>query len=81
MQLKENDPDAYDKFMRVKGKQKFIFATGMYEGDLSSGASIVDGSALRKAPEGIPIYDISSGKFLVRNGNKVTEYISQIKEE
>ena len=81
MQLKENDPDAYDKFMRVKGKKKFIFATGMYEGDLSSGARIVDKSALRKAPEGIPIYDISSGKFLVRNGNTVTEYISQVKEE
>ena len=38
-------------------------------------------SPLRKRPEGIPLYDISSGKFIVRQGNIVKEYVSEKNEE
>lgn len=82
MALKDKDPGAYNEFMRIKGKSKFIFARGMYEGDLSSGAQIGERTTLRKAPEGVPIYDISTGKFIIRQGNTVKEYVSEsINEE
>ena len=81
MTFKEQNPDAYDDFMRIKGKDKFIFGSGQYEGSLSSGAKILKNSKLEKIPEGIPVYDISSGKFIVKQGNIVKEYVSQVTEE
>ena len=77
MKFKELNPDAYSDFMRIKGKNKFVFATGQYEGSLTDGAQILKNSKLQKAPEGIPVYDISSGKFIVRQGNIVKEYVSE----
>ena len=77
MKFKEQNPDAYSDFMRIKGKDKFIFGTGQYEGSLSDGAAIIKDTKLSEAPEGIPIYDISSGKFIVRQGNIVKEYVSR----
>ena len=77
MKFKEQNPDAYSDFMRIKGKDKFIFGTGQYEGSLSDGAAIIKNTQLSEAPEGIPIYDISSGKFIVRQGNIVKEYVSK----
>tara|TARA_Y100001980_G_C14549390_1_gene331240 strand:- start:1654 stop:2502 length:849 start_codon:yes stop_codon:yes gene_type:complete len=81
IRFKEQNPDAYSDFMRIKGKDKFIFGTGQYEGSLSDGAAIIKDSKLSTAPEGIPIYDISSGKFIVRQGNIVKEYVSRTVEE
>jgi len=81
MKFKEQNPDAYSNFMRIKGKNKFVFASGQYEGDLSSGAAIGKDSKLEKIPENIPVYDISSGKFIVRQGNIVKEYVSETIEE
>ena len=81
MKFKELNPDAYSDFMRIKGKNKFVFATGQYEGSLTDGAQILKNSKLQKAPEGIPVYDISSGKFIVRQGNIVKEYVSEKIEE
>ena len=81
MKFKEANPDAYSDFMRIKGKNKFVFGAGQYEGSLSDGAQITKGSKLEKIPEGIPVYDISSGKFIVKQGNIVKEYVSQITEE
>ena len=81
MKFKELNPDAYSDFMRIKGKNKFVFATGQYEGSLTNGAKILKNSKLQKAPEGIPVYDISSGKFIVRQGNIVKEYVSEKIEE
>jgi hypothetical protein len=79
--FKETDPEAYDRFMRIKGKNKFVFSAGQYDGNLSDGAQIGKGSTLTKLPEGIPVYDISSGKFIIKQGNIVKEYVSQITEE
>ena len=81
MKFKEQDPDAYSDFMRIKGKNKFVFAAGQYEGSLNDGAAIGKTSTLTKIPEGIPVYDISSGKFIVRQGNIVKEYVSEKIEE
>ena len=77
MKFKEQDPDAYSDFMRIKGKNKFVFGSGQYEGSLSDGAAIIKNSTLEKIPENIPVYDISSGKFIVRQGNIVKEYVSE----
>ena len=81
MKFKEQNPDAYSDFMRIKGKNKFVFATGQYEGSLTEGAQILKNSKLEKIPEEIPVYDISSGKFIVKQGNIVKEYVSQVTEE
>jgi len=81
MKFKEDNPDAYSDFMRIKGKNKFIFASGQYEGSLTDGAGILKNSSLTKVPENIPVYDISSGKFIVRQGNIVKEYVSEKIEE
>jgi hypothetical protein len=81
MKFKEENPEAYSDFMRIKGKNKFIFASGEYEGSLTEGAQILKNSKLTKIPEGIPVYDISSGKFIVRQGNIVKEYVSETIEE
>ena len=77
MKFKESDPDGYDDFMRIKGKDKFVFAAKQYEGSLSDGAQILKNSNLTKIPEGLPVYDISSGKFIIKQGNIVKEYVSQ----
>ena len=77
MKFKEQNPDAYSDFMRIKGKNKFVFGSGQYEGSLSDGAAIIKNSKLEKIPENIPVYDISSGKFIVRQGNIVKEYVSE----
>ena len=79
--FKKENPDAYSDFMRIKGKNKFVFAAGQYEGSLNDGAAIGKTSTLTKIPEGIPVYDISSGKFIVRQGNIVKEYVSEKIEE
>ena len=79
--FKEENPDAYSDFMRIKGKNKFVFAAGQYEGSLNDGAAIGKTSTLTKIPEGIPVYDISSGKFIIRQGNIVKEYVSEKIEE
>ena len=79
--FKKENPDAYSDFMRIKGKNKFVFAAGQYEGSLNDGAEIGKTSTLTKIPEGIPVYDISSGKFIVRQGNIVKEYVSEKIEE
>jgi len=79
--FKESDPDAYSDFMRIKGKNKFVFGAGGYEGSLSDGAAITKNSSLTKIPENIPVYDISSGKFIIRQGNIVKEYVSEKIEE
>ena len=81
MKFKEQNPDAYSDFMRIKGKNKFVFATGQYEGSLTDGAQLIKNSSLTKVPENIPVYDISSGKFIVRQGNIVKEYVSETIEE
>jgi len=81
IKFKEQNPDAYSDFMRIKGKDKFVFATGQYEGNLSDGAQILKNSKLTKIPEGIPVYDISSGKFIVKQGNIVKEYVSKTIQE
>ena len=79
--FKEENPDAYSDFMRIKGKNKFVFGAGQYEGSLTDGAAITKNSKLEKIPENIPVYDISSGKFIIRQGNIVKEYVSEkIKE-
>ena len=79
--FKEENPEAYSDFMRIKGKNKFVFAAGEYEGSLNDGAAIGKTSTLTKIPEGIPVYDISSGKFIIRQGNIVKEYVSEKIEE
>ena len=81
MKFKEQNPDAYDDFMRIKGKDKFVFGSGQYEGSLTDGAQVLKNSKLTKIPENIPVYDISSGKFIVRQGNIVKEYVSEKIEE
>ena len=81
MKFQEQNPDAYSDFMRIKGKDKFVFAAKQYEGSLSSGAQILKNSKLKNMPEGLPVYDISSGKFIVRQGNIVKEYVSEKIEE
>ena len=81
MKFEKENPEAYSDFMRIKGKNKFVFASGQYEGNLSQGANINKASSLTKIPEGIPVYDISSGKFIVRQGNTVKEYVSENIEE
>ena len=81
MKFKEQNPDAYSDFMRIKGKNKFVFGAGQYEGSLTDGAQLIKNSSLTKVPENIPVYDISSGKFIVRQGNIVKEYVSETIEE
>lgn len=81
MKFKEQNPQAYSDFMRIKGKNKFVFASGEYDGNLSQGANILKNSSLTKIPEGIPVYDISSGKFIIKQGNIIKEYVSETIEE
>ena len=49
--------------------------------NFEKGKEILSKSKLTKIPEGIPVYDISSGKFIVRQGNIVKEYVSETIEE
>jgi hypothetical protein len=81
MKFEKENPEAYSDFMRIKGKNKFVFASGEYDGNLSQGANILKNSSLTKIPEGIPVYDISSGKFIIKQGNIIKEYVSETIEE
>ena len=44
-------------------------------------SKLIKNSKLEKIPENTPVYDISSGKFIVRQGNIVKEYVSEKIEE
>jgi len=75
--LKTANPDAYKTFVGTQSSSKYIFGSGEYtpEGD------IIKDSILADLPDGVIVYDIEKAKFVKKQGNKIIEVQSIIKEE
>jgi len=81
--LKDANPEAYDKFLRIRGKDKYTYSADEYEGsiDQEGGAPLKDGGNLSSLPENTYIYDITSGNFIYRQGKRVFKFDLDVKEE
>ena len=75
--LKTANPDAYKTFVGTQSSSKYIFGSGEYTQD----GDIVKDSILADLPDGVIVYDIEKAKFVKKQGNKVIEVESIIKEE
>jgi len=76
--LQTSNPEAYSKFVGAKSKSKYIFGQ---EGEYTPGGDIIKGSDLANLPDGYIVYDVNTARFLKKQGNKVIEVQSIIKEE
>ena len=75
--LKTANPDAYKTFVGTQSSSKYIFGSGEYTQD----GDIIKDSILADLPDGVIVYDIEKAKFVKKQGNKVIEVESIIKEE
>ena len=75
--LKTANPDAYKTFVGTQSSSKYVFGSSEYtpEGD------IIKDSILADLPDGVIVYDIEKAKFVKKQGNKIIEVQSIIKEE
>jgi len=75
--LKTANPDAYKTFVGTQSSSKYIFGSGEYTQD----GDIIKDSILADLPDGVIVYDIEKAKFVKKQGNKVIEVESILKEE
>ena len=75
--LKKANPEAYDTFVGTQSSSKYIFGSGEYTKD----GDIIKNSILADLPDGVIVYDIEKAKFVKKQGNKIIEVESIIKEE
>ena len=82
IQLSKANPEAYNSFLRTSSKDKYVYKNDEYEGDINSeaGATLKDNSILSSLPENTYVYDITTGNFIYRQGNKVLKLDLDIQE-
>ena len=75
--LKKSNPEAYKIFVGTQASSKYVFGSSEYDKD----DNILENSVLADLPDGVVVYDIEKAKFVKKQGNKVIEVQSIIKEE
>jgi len=76
-ELQKINPEVYDKFLRTRSSDKYIFGSGEY----SPEGVILENSILRSLPDNTYVYDIEKGKFIYKQGNRVFELEEKTEEE
>jgi len=76
--LEKSNPKAYSQFVGARSKSKYIFGQ---EGEYTPEGDIIKDSTLADLPDGYIVYDVNTARFLKKQGNKVIEVQSIIKEE
>ena len=76
-ELQKINPEVYDKFLRTRSSDKYIFGSGEY----SPEGVILENSVLRSLPDNTYVYDIEKGKFIYKQGNRVFELEEKTEEE
>jgi len=75
--LETSNPEAYADFVGTASSNKYIFGSSEYDKD----NTILKNSILTDLPDGVIVYDVEKAKFVKKQGNKVIEIESIIKEE
>ena len=75
--LETSNPEAYADFVGTASSNKYIFGSDEYDKD----NTILSNSLLADLPDGVIVYDVEKAKFVKKQGNKIIEVESIIKEE
>ena len=75
--LEKSNPEAYADFVGTASSNKYVFGSSEYDKD----NTILSNSMLADLPDGVVVYDVEKAKFIKKQGNKVIEIESIIKEE
>ena len=75
--LEKSNPEAYADFIGTASSNKYIFGSSEYDKD----NTILKNSMLADLPDGVVVYDVEKAKFVKKQGNKIIEIESIIKEE
>jgi hypothetical protein len=75
--LEKSNPEAYADFIGTASTNKYVFGSSEYDKD----NTILSNSMIKDLPDGVIVYDIEKAKFVKKQGNKVIEIESIIKEE
>ena len=75
--LEKSNPEAYADFVGTASSNKYIFGSSEYDKD----NTILSNSLLADLPDGVIVYDVEKAKFVKKQGNKIIEVESIIKEE
>ena len=75
--LEKSNPEAYADFIGTASSNKYIFGSSEYDKD----NTILSNSMLADLPDGVVVYDVEKAKFVKKQGNKIIEIESIIKEE
>ena len=75
--LETSNPEAYADFVGTASSNKYIFGSSEYDKD----NTILKNSLLADLPDGVIVYDVEKAKFVKKQGNKIIEVESIIKEE
>ena len=63
--------------MGTASSNKYVFGSSEYDKD----NTILSNSMLADLPDGVIVYDVEKAKFIKKQGNKIIEIESIIKEE
>ena len=66
--LKSSSPDDYEKFVGGKSTKKYIFGSDEFDRDTGT---IKEQSKIRNLPDEFIVYDINTGTFLKKQGNRL----------
>jgi hypothetical protein len=66
--LKSSNPDEYEKFVGGKSTKKYIFGSDEFDRDTGR---IKEQSKIRNLPDEFIVYDINTGTFLKKQGNRL----------
>jgi len=75
--LETSNPEAYADFVGTASSNKYIFGSSEYDKD----NTILSNSMIKDLPDGVIVYDVEKAKFVKKQGNKIIEVESIIKEE
>ena len=75
--LEKSNPEAYADFVGTASSNKYVFGSSEYDKD----NTILSNSMLADLPDGVIVYDVEKAKFIKKQGNKIIEIESIIKEE
>ena len=75
--LEKSNPEAYADFVGTASSNKYIFGSNEYDKD----NTILSNSMIKDLPDGVIVYDVEKAKFVKKQGNKIIEVESIIKEE
>ena len=75
--LEKSNPEMYADFVGTASSNKYVFGSTEYDKD----NTILSNSLLADLPDGVVVYDVEKAKFVKKQGNKVIEIESIIKEE